>query len=567
MERESHSKMSRRSFLGLGALVAAGSVATMTGCAPKNREAGLAVGGGQAGSSVTASEWLGTEPEITDIARTEDTGLLIIGAGTAGLAAAASASDLGLDFILCEKSGTVQETREYWGAVDTKYQKQMDVEIDKAKLLNEITRYASGKCNQEVIKVWIDESAEALEWMDPLMAATEKPCIVDVHSDHATGGTDYYVPVLQHIWLTPYTPPMRNDVFAAHIEQAGNPTRFNYEMVRLVHDEQGVTGAIFNTADGYVQINAENTLLATGGYAANPAMMAALAPQTLTVCTSSSFAPTCTGDCINAGIWAGAVKDPEAASMIFDRGSVAPGVSCGYIGEGEGRMLPGTIFQENIGSQPFMKVNRHGKRFVNESMPYDFMCNAAGQQPGGVWCQVFDANAAEDILRFDTIGCSAFAKQMMAAGMPIDEFCEASLEQGIMVKADTLEELADAMGFEGSDKEAFLDQVERYNAQFDAQLDDDFGKEAYRLSAIRQAPFYGCWFGGTLLTTIDGLRINKHCQVLDQSDEPIPGLYAAGDVSGSFFSGNYPEYIVGVACGRSTTQGRHVARYLAGEIS
>lgn len=136
-----------------------------------------------------------------------------------------------------------------------------------------------------------------------------------------------------------------------------------------------------------------------------------------------------------------------------------------------------------------------------------------------------------------------------------------------MVKADTLEELADAMGFTGDDKTAFLEQVDRYNAQFDAQLDDDFGKEAYRLSAIRQAPFYGCWFGGTLLTTIDGLRINKHCQVLDASDEPIPGLYAAGDVSGSFFSGNYPEYIVGVACGRSTTQGRHVARFLAGEIA
>ena len=70
-----------------------------------------------------------------------------------------------------------------------------------------------------------------------------------------------------------------------------------------------------------------------------------------------------------------------------------------------------------------------------------------------------------------------------------------------------------------------------------------------------------------MLTTLDGLRINKDCQVLDAEDEVIPGLYAAGDASGSFFSGNYPEYLVGVACGRSTTQGRHVARYLAGEIS
>ena len=58
--------------------------------------------------------------------------------------------------------------------------------------------------------------------------------------------------------------------------------------------------------------------------------------------------------------------------MIFDRGAVAPGVDAGYVGEGDKAALPGTIFQENIGSQPFMKVNRNGVRFANESTPYDF---------------------------------------------------------------------------------------------------------------------------------------------------------------------------------------------------
>ncbi|MCI2242604.1 FAD-binding protein [Adlercreutzia faecimuris] len=559
--------LTRRSFIGLGAVLAAGATAGLAGCAPRSREAGLAPGGGSTGAAASA-DWLGEEPALGSVARTEECDLLIVGAGTAGLAAAATAADLGLDFILCEKTGTVQETREYFGAVDSPYQQAMQIAIDKPKLLNELTRYASGKCNQEVLKVWIDESGETVAWFDALMQeATGKPCVVDVTPEHATGGTDYYLPTLQHVWLTPYEPPTRNDVFAAHIEQAGRPARFNWTMTRLIHEGGKVTGALFDTDEGTVQVNAKNTLLATGGYPANPAMMEALSPATLAVCTASSFAPANTGEGIKAGLWAGASKDRESATMIFDRGAVAPGVTCGYVGEGDARMLPGTIFQENIGSQPFMKVNLHGKRFVNESMPYDFLCNAAGQQPGGVWCQVFDANASDDILRFDTIGCSAFAKQMMAVGMPVEEFCAASAEQGILKKADTLEDLADQLGFEGADKESFLAQIERYNAQFDAQIDDDFGKEAYRLSAIRQAPFYGCWFGGTLLTTIDGLTINKHCQVLDGDGEVIEGLFAAGDCSGSFFSGNYPEYLVGVACGRSTTQGRHVARYLAGEIS
>ena len=148
--------------------------------------------------------------------------------------------------------------------------------------------------------------------------------------------------------------------------------------------------------------------------------------------------------------------------------------------------------------------------------------------------------------------------------MPFDEFCAVALEQGVMVKADTLEELAEKMQLP---KEEFLAQVDEYNEMFDNQEDTQFGKEAYRLSALRTPPFYGCWFGGSLLTTLDGLRINKDCQVIGKDGGVIEGLYAAGDVSGSFFSGNYPEYIVGCASGRTSTQGRHVARLLAGDLA
>lgn len=136
----------------------------------------------------------------------------------------------------------------------------------------------------------------------------------------------------------------------------------------------------------------------------------------------------------------------------------------------------------------------------------------------------------------------------------------------MLKKTDTIEDLADALGFEGAAKEAFLAEVERYNGFYDAQDDEDFGKEVYRLSAVREAPFYGAWFGGSLLTTCDGLRINEDCQVLDCDAQPIEGLYAVGDCSGSFFGGNYPKYLIGVACGRTLTEGRHVIRKIAGDL-
>ena len=175
------------------------------------------------------------------------------------------------------------------------------------------------------------------------------------------------------------------------------------------------------------------------------------------------------------------------------------------------------------------------------------------------------ADAGEAEIASCTCGYAADTEAAQATPHPVAYAADA-LTKLETPGVHTIEELADKLGFEGESKKAFLEQVERYNQQFDAQADDDYGKEAYRLSAIRTAPFYGLWFGGTLLTTIDGLRINSECQVLDEKGAAIEGFYAAGDVSGSFFSGNYPEYIVGVASGRSSTQGRHVARKLGGDL-
>lgn len=539
----------------------------MAGCAPSTGESNGAAGAEES-QVLEANGWLGAEPEVdaAEITETLETDFLIVGAGTAGLCAAGTAAEQGMDFIICDKADLVPETREYFGIVNSKYTMEAGVEVDTFKLLNEVSRYASGKCDQSVVKVWIDESAETFEWLENIMQPTGKIIDLDLPPTHPSGGTDYYMPYLQHMWVPPYSPPMRNDVLADYIAENGHEVNFGHTLIKLKHEEGKVSGAIFETDSGYVQINAKSTLLATGGYPANPEMMKALQPAAVRCITAISYNLNDDGSGLKAGLWAGASKDPDPAPMIFDRGAVHPDVVAGYEGEGENAHLRGNIFQENIGSQPFMKVNKRGKRFANESTPYDSICFAASTQPGGVWCQVFDGNAVEDMIRFETVGCSRVVP-FLQQGMTIEEYCSASLESGCMIVADTLEELADGLGFAGEDKTNFLEQVARYNELYDAQQDDDFGKEAYRLSALREAPFYGCWFGGSLLTTLDGLRINKYCQVLNEEAEVIEGLYAAGDVSGNFFSGNYPEYLVGIASGRSSVQGRYVVKHLAGEVS
>lgn len=109
------------------------------------------------------------------------------------------------------------------------------------------------------------------------------------------------------------------------------------------------------------------------------------------------------------------------------------------------------------------------------------------------------------------------------------------------------------MGFSGEDKDRFLATCERYNELFDKQDDEDFGKPAYRLSALKTPPFRSFWLGACLLTTEQGLLCNEKAQVVDEDRSPIEGLYVCGDNAGGFFVNNYPCLMPGIAMGRNMT--------------
>lgn len=569
--------ISRRHFLtgvaATGALAAFG----LAGCAPKTRDTAPAESAQEASTANDTPDWLGTAPEIdpADIIETRETELLIIGAGNGGMSAAATAAGLGLDFTLCEKTGDIQKSRHWFGAINTRYTEAAGAHVDEGRLLNEFSRYASGQCDQRVINVWIRESKDVVEWIDPILTAAGMKCAFDNDIDHETGGTSYYLAPMEHYYSGKDAEGKsldRNTILLHYIQERGYDVTYNHDLAKLVQDENGkVTGAIFKVTDGYVQINSQlGVLLTTGGYVSNAEMLRACNPMVDRCVTLQYGSPNNTGGGIKAALWAGAAKDTIGAPMIFDRGAVFPGEDAGIVTEpGEIAGFRGTDKQFNLGSQPFMKVTRDGRRFCNESTPYDFCCFAAAEHNGGVFCQIFDANLKEDVKRFSTIGCSRQTQQLLAkeADTPIDEIYAAELEKGVMKKSDTIEDLADELGFTGEAKETFLAEVERYNGFFDAQADTDFGKEAYRLSSLRTPPFYGVWYGGSLLTTVDGIRINENMQCLNAQGQVIEGLWAAGDCSGSVFGNNYPEYIVGCACGRTITFGRHAVRHMTGDIA
>ena len=527
------------------------------------------------------TDWLGKEPDIDEAAITEtiDTDIVIVGAGNGGMFAAAYAAANGLNFRVIEQNSAVQDTRHWYGAIDSAAAKEAGVPAtDKAKLLSEISRYASGKCDQRVVKTWINESAAMHDFMRGILedqfgwtCEFTSGAEAAWPAENAEHNTDYLYPVQEHNYRQSESESglQRNEALQQYIEELGYSIDFKTSLAKLEKDADGrITGIIAQSTedDHFIRYNAnKGVLLACGGFPGNPYMMEQLDPLGTSVTTACSYSPADKGYGIRAAVWAGANLDKEAAPMLFDRGIVAPGVDGGYVASDSafgGKAFPGPIRQYNPGTQPFLKVNRNGERFANESSPYNDIVYAAAHQPGRVYAQICDANVLEDAKRFHTIGCSA---QTRNGG---EKYFQGKVDEavaaGTLFVCDTIEELADKLGFTGEAKDTFLATVERYNELYDKQNDEDFGKPAYRLSAIRTAPFYGCWLGASLLTTEQGIAINEKGQALDNDNKPMPGLYITGDMSGSFFANNYPCLMAGVAMGRTLTFAMKAIKQMAG---
>ena len=528
-----------------------------------------------------ANDWLGKEPDIDETAITEtvDTDILIVGAGNGGMFAAAYAAANGLNFRVIEQNANVQDTRHWYGAIDSAAAKEAgEKPADRAKLLSEISRYASGKCDQRVVKTWINESAAMHDFMRSILE-DKYGWVCDFTSgseaawptENAEHNTDYLFPVQEHNYMASESASglPRNELLLQYIQELGYDVDFKTSLAKLEKDSTGrITGIIAQSTedDHFIRYNAnKGVLLACGGFPGNPYMMEQLDPLGTSVTTACSYSPADKGYGIRAAVWAGANLDKEAAPMLFDRGIVAPGVDGGYVASDSafgGKAFPGPIRQYNPGTQPFLKVNRNGERFANESSPYNDIVYAAAHQPGRVYAQICDANILEDAKRFHTIGCSA---QTRNGG---EKYFQGKVDEavaaGTLFVCDTIEELADKLGFTGEAKDTFLATVERYNELYDKQNDEDFGKPAYRLSAIRTAPFYGCWLGASLLCSMQGISITENCQAKDSNNEPIPGLYITGDMSGSFFQNNYPCVMGGTACGRTLTFAIKSIKQMAG---
>lgn len=564
--------MNRRSFLtgfaATGALAAAG--AALAGCAPSKASSDADKKGESAGS------WRDKPEMPASIDETLDVDIVVVGAGNGGLPAATTAAQEGAKVLVFEKAGAIAAAREAVGALNSSL--APDHHEDVPTLLNHANMTQSGDANMLLYKTWAEKSGEMIEWMEETLAPKGMLFPFEWHrpdDPHA-----YYPAMCYNPCLDEYNPDGPNYGAYMHLEvmadlfqnELGGEIRFLTPVQQLVQDESGkVTGVIAIDGDGKViQANAsKGVIVCTGGYGANDEMLRDLCPGNTDWCALRD-SNTETGDGIRMALWAGAELEAGGAAMIWNRAILPDGF------EFDGTYTGGDIFLP--GSQPFLHVNINGERFMNEDQCYPMSYAGGANQPGHYSWIVWDGNYWEDIVRFDTCGCSRLAPAPSGTAFNADVYdCEAitrehldefwlnpRIENGSLKKCDTLEELADAMGFDAAAKETFLATIERYNELAEAGEDVDFGKPAYRLSDVSQAPFYAARIGGELLVTIHGVITDANSQPLRKDGSVIEGLYVCGNDQGGFYPHNYPSNFTGINAGRTATFGRIAAKHALG---
>lgn len=511
----------------------------------------------------TTLKWNEAPAKIAEdqINETVETEVLVVGGGCAGLFAAASAAENGAKVMMIEKLLFHSTERHWLGAVGSRAAKEAGVDFDKRELVEELMKYASCRADQKLIQLWADRSGETIDWLADLMAEKVPgtkmhmewdighgshgsykvfPTMHNLQNDDTQETVDYFVPVVDYI------------------KSLGVEIRYETPLVQIERQEGGrVSGVIAQSGEKYIRINAsKGVILCCGGYSADKEMLKELNPTAYKSITGTDSHGYNTGDGIKAAVWIGAAKDDDGTAMLFDRGAIQADRFIDGNWDDSGFLI--------FGSHPFLKVNLKGERFVNESLPYDFMLHAGSLQPKRLYNTIFDSNWHEHVKQMDQIGCARIEPSQSGGLLQIfnhesaEGLLQGLIEGGYVQQADTLEELAEKLHIPS---DQFVATVSRYNELCAKGDDEDFGKESYRMLALDKAPFYGARQGATILCTLDGLRINTNMNVLDTEGEPIEGLYAAGDCSGGFFAHNYPEYIVGVAIGRTLTFGR-----IAGEV-
>ena len=375
---------------------------------------------------------------------------------------------------------------EQWAA----YQANPTGYFDSVELMELDTMIGGKGINDpELVETLCANSADAIDWLDEhgitlhnvssFGGASVKRIHRPVNAEGKTVSVgSYMIPLLQE-----------------NCEKAGVKMMLDTTATEILTDANGAAVGVKATgASGEtVTVNAKAVVLASGGFGANLDMVVKYKPELKGFMTTN--APGIQGQGIEMAEAIG------AATVDMDQIQIHPTVEANTA----------ALITEGLRGDGAILINEEGKRFIDEVGTRDVVSAAEIAQTGSYSWLVVD-------------------QAMVDASSVIQGY----IKKGYTVTGETYEELGKAMGVDAA---AFAETMDKWNGYVEAKNDPDFGRTSFA-NPLNTAPYYAVKVTAGVHHTMGGLKINANTEVLNEKGEVIPGLFAAGEVTGGVHGAN-----------------------------
>ena len=421
--------------------------------------------------------------------KTVDTEIVVIGAGGAGMTAAIMLHQAGKSFVLLEKmpyaGGNTTKATGGMNAAETHYQKEQGIEDSTALFAADTMKGGHALNDPSLVAMMANKSAEAIDWLDTIGASLPKisysggASVNRIHAPEDGSGVGGFLV----------------DRFSAKLEELGVEILYNTAATELLTDGEGkICGVKADGEDCSYTFNCKAVILATGGFGANEEMYTQYRPDLKGTVTTN--APGATGDGI-------LMAQALGADLVdIEQIQLHPTVE----------QTTSILITESVRGDGAILVNSQGVRFTNELLTRDAVSAAELAQEGQFAWIIFDQNLRDHL-----------------------KATEKYVKSGITVQADTIEGLAELLEI---DPATLAKTLEDWNGYVKNQRDPDFGRTTGMDADLTTPPYYAIKIAPGIHHTMGGVKINTAAQVINTEGQPIPGLFAAGEVTGGVHGGN-----------------------------
>ena len=421
--------------------------------------------------------------------KTVDTDIVIIGAGGAGMTAAIMVHQAGKNFVLLEKmpyaGGNTTKATGGMNAAETHYQKEQGIEDSTALFAADTMKGGHALNDPALVAVMANQSAGAIDWLDTIGASLPKisysggASVNRIHAPEDGSGVGGYLV----------------DRFSAKLDELGVEILFDTAATELLVDGEGkICGVKAEGADANYTFNCKAVILATGGFGANEEMYTQYRPDLKGTVTTN--APGATGDGI-------VMAQALGADLVdIEQIQLHPTVE----------QTTSMLITESVRGDGAILVNQSGVRFTNELLTRDAVSAAELEQEGQYAWIIFDQNLRDHL-----------------------KATEKYVKSGITVQADTIEGLAELLEI---DPDTLAKTLDDWNGYVKDQRDPDFGRTTGMDADLTTPPYYAIKIAPGIHHTMGGVKIDTSAQVINTEGKPIPGLFAAGEVTGGVHGGN-----------------------------